>query len=83
MLYVFEGGSVVYDGSSISDKEKARAVEVENLPKKETPSGRRAILKADKRTEKVWYEYEENDEVTKLQNLLDDALDLLVEMEVF
>ena len=29
MIYVFEGGSIVYDGSTISDEQKTKAVAVE------------------------------------------------------
>ena len=32
MIYVFEGGNIVYDGSTISNGQKAQAVAVEQLP---------------------------------------------------
>ena len=82
MIYVFEQGSVVYDGTTISDELKAQAVVVKELPKKETPQGHKAILRADKSTETVYWEYIEDDEITKLNKLLDDAISLLEEVEV-
>ena len=79
MIYVFEQGNVVYDGSTISDEQKAKAVAVESLPIPETPSGMYAVLKADLATNTVYHEYKEDAEVVKLQKLLDDATDLLME----
>ena len=57
MIYVFEGGSIVYDGNSISAEQKTQAVAVESLPSKETPEGHLAQIHADKASETVWWEY--------------------------
>jgi len=79
MIYVFEGGSIVFDGNTISEEQKAQAIAVESLPVPEVIAGKKAILKADKATNTVGYDYVENTEVTKLQELLDDATSLLIE----
>jgi len=57
MIYVFEEGNAVYDGSMLSSEEKAQAIAVESLPAQETPDGHVPILRADKATERVWWEY--------------------------
>ena len=57
MIYVFEAGSIVYDESVLSKEDKERAVGVEALPVQETPVGKTAVIKADKKTNKVWWEY--------------------------
>ena len=57
MIYVFEGGSIVYDESVLTKEDKARAVAVEALPVQETPVGKTPLIKADKKTNKVWWEY--------------------------
>lgn len=63
MIYLFENpnnnASIVYDGSTLTDEQKAQAVAVEQLPVAETPQGKVAILKVDKATGNVWYEYED------------------------
>ena len=82
MIYVFEQGNVVYDGSTLTAEQKAQAVAVEVLPESQTPSGHFAVLKADVTAGTVYYEYKEDAEVVKLQKLLDDATALLMESEV-
>lgn len=57
MIYVFEGGNVVYDGDTITEEQKAQAVAVESLPEPQTPEGKYAQIRADKATETVYYEY--------------------------
>ena len=57
MIYVFEGGSIVYDESVLSEEEKAKAVAVEELPVLDAPIGKTGIIKADKATNTVWWEY--------------------------
>jgi len=37
MIYVFEGGSIVYDGDTITEEQKAQGVAVESLPEPQTP----------------------------------------------
>ena len=57
MIYVFEGGSIVYDGDTITEEQKAQAVAVESLPEKpEIPAGKMAIIRANKAEERVWWE---------------------------
>jgi hypothetical protein len=50
MIYVFEGGSIVYDGDTITEEQKAQAVAVESLPEPQTPEGKYAQIRADKAT---------------------------------
>ncbi len=57
MIYVFESGSIVYDESVLTEADKARAVAVEQLPEQETLPGKIALIKADKATNTVWWEY--------------------------
>ena len=57
MIYVFEGGNVVYDGDTITEEQKAQAVAVESLPKPDTPEGKYAQIRADKTAGTVYYEY--------------------------
>lgn len=57
MIYVFEDGAVVYDGSTISEEEKQKAVAVEKLPEPEQIEGKIAVLRASKAENRVYYEY--------------------------
>jgi len=57
MIYVFEGGSIVYDGSILTEEEKAQAVAVTELPTLEPKQDYYVVIKADKSQEKVWAEY--------------------------
>lgn len=57
MIYVFEGGSIVYDESVLSEEDKSKAVGIEELPALEAPIGKTGIIKADKTTDTVWWEY--------------------------
>ena len=82
MIYVFEQGNIVYDCSVITEEQKSRAVAVESLPEPQTPQGHYAQIRANLETQEVYYEYKEDAEITKLQKLLDDALELLIESEV-
>ena len=63
MIYLFENpnnlASIVYDGSTLTDEQKAQAVAVEHLPVK--PKGT-AVLKVSKAENRVWYEVVETDE---------------------
>lgn len=69
MIYVFESGSIVYDESVLTEADKARAVAVEELPPKETPAGKTAVIKADKATNAVWWEYVDLPQSLELQKL--------------
>ena len=58
MIYVFEGGSVVYDGSTLTEDEKLQAIfTLDNLPEPEQREGRVPILKVDEEKQEVYYEY--------------------------
>lgn len=69
MLYVFEGGSIVYDESVLTEADKARAVAVEQLPEKENIPAKTAVIRADKETETVWWEYEDSPAVLEFREL--------------
>lgn len=69
MIYVFEGGSVVYDGSTITEEQKAQAVAVEVLPEPEVIEGKMAILKASKSEERVYYDYVDKPKEPEIEEL--------------
>lgn len=60
-IYLFEnpnnGASIVYDGSTLTAEQKAKAVVADSLPEPQTPAGKTAILKVRKSTGEVWYDY--------------------------
>ena len=82
MIYVFEGGSIVYDGSTISDEQKAQAVAVEQLPEKpEIPAGKMAIIRANKAEERVWWELvdkPQDSEIEQLKQVVADLTELVL-----
>jgi hypothetical protein len=81
MIYVFEGGSVVYDGDTITEEQKAQAVGVEALPVPEKMEGKYAQIRADKATETVYYEYidiPKDPEVEQLKQVVADLTELLL-----
>lgn len=57
MLYVFEGGSIVFDENTIDDETKARAVVVESLPEPEIREGYYAQIRANLETQTLYYDY--------------------------
>lgn len=75
MLYLYSNApgntqaSVVYDGNTLTDEQKAQAVQVESLPIDESTENQVAILHCDKATETAWYTYE-----VKPVNLSEGAL---------
>ena len=80
-MYVFEGGSVVYDGSTISEKQKNRAVAVESLPEPEERDGKIPILRANKIEERVYYEYidkPKEPEIEELKRVVADLTELVL-----
>ena len=83
MIYVFEGGSIVYDGSTLNEEQKARAVAVEKLPEPKVIEGKVAILKVNKE-EGVYYEYinKPNDplenEIEELKQVVADLTELVL-----
>ena len=82
MIYVFEGGIIVYDGSTISDEQKTKAVAVEQLPEKpEIPAGKMAIIRANKAEERVWWELVDkpkDPEVELLKQVVADLTELVL-----
>lgn len=81
MIYVFEYGSVVYDGSTISEEQKAKAVATESLPEPEIIDGKYPVLRANKETETVYYEYRgipKNQEVEQLKEVVADLTELVL-----
>ena len=69
MIYVFDSGSIVYDESVLTKEDKERAVAVEVLPAQETPIGKIAIIRADKKTNEVWWEYIDSPQAIELQEI--------------
>lgn len=81
MIYVFPQGNIVYDGSTISDEQKAYAVAVESLPEPQTLEGKYGVLMADKANETVYYEYKdipEDPEVEQLKRVVADLTELIL-----
>lgn len=81
MIYVFEGGSVVYDGDTLSDEQKTKAVAVETLPEQQTPEGQYTQIRADKATETVYYEYldiPKDPELEQLKQVVADLVELVL-----
>ncbi|MCS5501933.1 hypothetical protein NY607_12430 [Lysinibacillus sp. A4] len=86
MIYVFEGennlASVVFDGKYLSQENKDKAIKLESLPVDESTTSQAAILKADSKTGRVWYEYvdrvptveEVNVQLQKKVNELEQAI---------
>lgn len=60
-IYLFENAnndvSIVFDGTTLTEDQKSRAIVLENLPPKEEVEGKLAVLKANKGTNEVWWEY--------------------------
>lgn len=61
-MYIFadaeQNANIVYDGSSLTDADKERAIIIDTLPEKSIFIGKNtAILKANKETGQVWWEY--------------------------
>jgi uncharacterized protein YaiL (DUF2058 family) len=75
MIYLFENpnnsASIVYDETTLTDAQKTKGVAVEELPKPKTPEGKQAILKVNKSTSEIWYEYIDApiDEATEIEQL--------------
>ena len=81
MIYVFEGGNVVYDGDTITEEQKSQAVAVESLPKPDTPEGKYAQIRADKTAGTVYYEYidlPKDPEVKQLKQVVADLTELVL-----
>ena len=76
MIYVFEGGNVVYDGSTITEEEKTKAVAVASLPEPEQIEGKIAVLKANKATNEVYYEYIDRPKEPEIEQLKQQIADI-------
>ena len=79
MIYVFEGGNVVYDGDTITEEQKSQAVGVEALPVPEKMGrrqGKYAQIRADKSAETVYYEYIDMPEAPEVEQLKQVVADL-------
>lgn len=61
MIYVFENdnndASIVYDGMILTEEERTKGIAIEQLPAREEIEGKIAVLKCNKSTNEVWYEY--------------------------
>jgi hypothetical protein len=84
MIYVFEDGAVVYDGNTISEEEKQKAVAIEALPEPKKIEGKIAVLKANKAENRVYYEYMDepknplDNEVEQLKQVVADLTELVL-----
>jgi hypothetical protein len=56
-MYVFHGGSIVYQENSIDDETKARGLQVDVLPEPETPEGYYAQINLSLDTHELYYDY--------------------------
>jgi hypothetical protein len=75
MIYLFgkaDQVSVVYDGSSLTEKDKVGGVAVETLPPKEDKDGFNAILNLDKDNKPFW----------TYKEIVKDTLEDLVHKEI-
>lgn len=85
MIYIFENpnndASIVYDGSTLTEEQKSKAVAVEQLPELQTPAGKQAVLKVRKVTGEVWYEYADmpaDPELERLKQVVADLTELVL-----
>lgn len=56
-MWVFEGGSIVYDGRTISEEARAGAIEVDVLPEPEVREGYYSQIRANLETQELYYDY--------------------------
>lgn len=60
MIYVFpsnDGASIVYDETTLTEEYKLKGIPLEQLPDIVPQEGKKPILKANKETGEVWWEY--------------------------
>lgn len=80
MMYLFEnpdcGASIVYDESTLNERDKELGIAVERLPDIIEQVGKIAVLKCKKATNEVWYEYVDipKDPVEDRVKLVEQAL---------
>jgi hypothetical protein len=56
-MWVFEGGSIVFNGDTIDDTTKSRAIVVESLPEPENREGYQPQIRANLETNTLYYDY--------------------------
>ncbi|WP_026395912.1 hypothetical protein [Acetobacterium malicum] len=84
MIYVFEnpnnGASIVYDETTLTTENKAKGIALESLPVPEMQAGKIPVLKCEKATERVWYDYvdepksAEDERITALEEALAEII---------
>jgi hypothetical protein len=72
MPYIFPnpdgyGASIVYREDTLSEENKARGIKVDSIPQPENIPGKTPVLKADKKTGTVFYEYVDTPEEPQSQ----------------
>ena len=82
MIYVFEGGSIVYDTSRLTKEEKAEAVAVEVLPAPEKRLGFTPQLRVDLSTQTVEHIYVETPADPEIETLKQELADLQAQLDL-
>lgn len=62
MIYIFkneETTSIIYDGTTLTEEQRKRAIQVEKLPLKEEKEGKVAVLKIEEDTNALWWDYDD------------------------
>ena len=61
MIYIFEnpgnGASIVYDETTLTTENKEKGIAVESLPVPVIQADKIPVLKCEKSTDRVWYDY--------------------------
>jgi hypothetical protein len=61
MIYVFENSnnksSIVYNENTLTEEQKLQGIAINELPEKNIPDGKMAVLCCKKETGEVWWEY--------------------------
>lgn len=75
MIYIFENSantaSIVFDGTTLTEEQKTKAVIIDQLPEPQPPAGKMAVLKVKKATGEVWYEYVDKPEAPVERRIAD------------
>lgn len=87
MIYLFENpdnnASIIYQGSTLTNEQKQRAVAIEQLPVAEKQNGKIAILKVSKSENRVWYAYQDDltkSDITLLKERVDATEQALLQL---
>lgn len=60
MVYVFKGGSIIYDGSSLTKEQREQALAVlDEVPKAEHIDGKVPVLNFDESSKELFYTYQD------------------------